>query len=353
MKKIRVLVTGGGSPGIIGTIKSLRSNYDNREIYIVCTDMREDCIGKFYADSFYSIPPAKDEEKYLEKIFEISKKEKIDVILPQNTAELNLLSRKKDYFRDINVSVVVSEFDSMILANNKYELLKICKKLNIPYPDFFIVDNKKDLLEAAKKLGWPEKPLVVKLPCSNGSRGLRIIDEKLDYSKLFFNEKPTNIFTKMYSFLEILSDHFQPLIAMEYLPGEEITIDLFRDENTFISIPRVREEIRSGISFKNKAYKNELLINYSRLLANYLDLKYCFGFQFKFSKEGIPKILECNPRVQGTMIFSTFMGANLIYSSIKSVMNEAIPSFELNWETRLIRYWGAVSINKDVMLDEL
>ena len=74
-------------------------------------------------------------------------------------------------------------------------------------------------------------------------------------------------------------------------------------------------------------------------------LKYCFGFQFKYDINNIPKILECNPRVQGTMVFSTMMGANLIYSSLKSCLGEDIPEFVLHWETKLLRYWGAIGVN--------
>ena len=73
-------------------------------------------------------------------------------------------------------------------------------------------------------------------------------------------------------------------------------------------------------------------------------MEFCFGFQFKYDIYGIPKILECNPRVQGTMIFSTFMGANIIYAAVKSCLGEFLPEFSLNWDTKLIRYWGAIGI---------
>ena len=43
-----------------------------------------------------------------------------------------------------------------------------------------------------------------------------------------------------------------------------------------------------------------------------MDLRYAFGFQFIGDK-----LLECNPRVQGTMIASTYAGCNIIYSAVK------------------------------------
>ena len=345
MKKINVLITGGGSPGIIGTIYSLKNNYDDRDICITCTDAKSECTGKFLADQFYQIPRAENKSDYLKKMFQICKTEDIDVILPQNTSELILLSENVDNFLHLGTKIVITDHKTISLANNKYELMNICKNNNIPYPEYCLVDNKESLIESVKKMGWPNIPLVVKLPDSNGSRGIRIIDDKKDYQNLFYKEKPTNLFTKLDSFLDILDNQFTPLLVMEYLPGDEVSIDVFRDKNNFISIPRIRTQIRSGISFANSAIKDDELIKYSKKISDKLDLKYCFGFQFKYDINNIPKILECNPRVQGTMVFSTMMGANLIYSSLKSCLGEDIPEFVLHWETKLLRYWGAIGVN--------
>ena len=68
MKKINILVTGGGSPGISGTVFSLRNNYDNRDVNIVCTDAKKECVGMYLADKFYQIPKAKHEQKYLDEL---------------------------------------------------------------------------------------------------------------------------------------------------------------------------------------------------------------------------------------------------------------------------------------------
>jgi len=345
MKKLNILITGGGSPGIAGTIYSLKNNYEDREVYIVVTDIKDDVVGKHLSDKFYLISRATEEEKYLESVLRICKDEDIDVFIPQNTRELLYLSQKLDSFSEINTKVIVSAHDKMIIANNKYELLKLCSQINIPFPSYNLVDNIKDLKIAANILGYPKKPIIVKPPDSNGSRGIRIIDENKNYKELFYNEKPTNLYIKLDQLFEILGTEFPQLLVMEYLPGDEITIDVFRDRNHFISIPRVREEVRSGISFRNSAFNSDELINYSEKISEHLDLKYCFGFQFKYDVYGIPKILECNPRVQGTMVFSTFMGANMVYFAVKSALGEQLPKVELDWDTKLIRYWGALGLN--------
>ena len=66
MRKINVLITGAGSPGIAGTIYSLRNNPDNQEFHIVTTDIKPDVVGKYMSDSFFLIPRPQNESEYLE-----------------------------------------------------------------------------------------------------------------------------------------------------------------------------------------------------------------------------------------------------------------------------------------------
>ena len=75
---------------------------------------------------------------------------------------------------DIGAKIVISDQRQIEIANNKYELLKKCEALKIPYPEYFLVDNKNDLINSARRLGWPRTPIVVKPINSNGSRGIRI-----------------------------------------------------------------------------------------------------------------------------------------------------------------------------------
>lgn len=41
---------------------------------------------------------------------------------------------------------------------------------------------------------------------------------------------------------------------------------------------------------------------------------------------------------------STLAGGNIIYNSVKAVLGENIPEFNINWNTKLLRYWGAIGV---------
>jgi len=174
-------------------------------------------------------------------------------------------------------------------------------------------------------------------------RGVRIIDESLDLKKMFYSDKPTSLYLKMNNLHEILGSDFPPLLIMEFLPHAEYTVDVLK-AHKYTIIPRKRDLIQSGITFHGTVEYHENIITYAQRLSEATGLDYAFGFQFKMDPQGNPKLLESNPRIQGTMVLSTFAGANIIYAAVKRALNEEIPDFKIKWGTKIIRYWGGVGV---------
>lgn len=351
MDNITILVTGCGAPGIKGTLYSLENNFDGRRIKTIGTDVTDEAIGKYLCNKFYKINKPSSNE-YLTKLLSICKEESVDVLMPQNTAELSVLARNKDDFDDVRTTVAVSDKQAIEIANDKYKLMKVAIETGVPVPKFYLVDNFEDLIKRAESLGWPNRPVVIKPPVSNGMRGLRIINESIDLRDAFFNEKPAGVFLRMNNLREILGPTFPRLLIMENLDYDEYTVDLL-SSNGLTIIPRKRDLIKSGITFNGTVEKNEDIIEYSEKLSRNVGLKYAYGFQFKMSDDRMPKLLESNPRIQGTMVLATFAGANIIYGAVKYTLGEDLPEFDINWGTRILRYWGGVGVSGNAFLGEL
>jgi carbamoyl-phosphate synthase large subunit len=345
---VSIIVTGAGAPGIAGTIYSLRNNPDNIEFKIVSTDIIEDPVGKYLSDEFYMVPPPEN-DTYIDIMKRIIERTNAKVILPQTTREIIVLSRRKEDFKAIGVNIVVSDYENLLTANDKFSLLEKAKEIGIPYPKYYLVTSQNSFMEAVEKLGYPQEKVVVKPRVSNGMRGLRIITPEKWNVKRFLSEKPEGVEIDLNSFIEIFYVNDWPeLIVTEYLPGNEYTVDVFKDGTNVIVIPRLRKSIRSGITFEAQVEFREDLINFSKKLSEALDLNYCFGFQFKLSKEGIPKILECNPRVQGSMVVSTFAGFNMIYYAVKKALGFEVDLNNIKLrEVQFKRYWGGIAIGDE------
>ena len=347
MKSIKVLITGGGAPGIAGTIYSLKNNDDNRDIEIITVDARNDVVGKYISDKFYKVPKA-TEPKFLDAIKEIVISENVDVILPQVTRELDIFSRNKTDLENLGVKIIVMRNEILPNFNNKFLLMKKYSELGYDQGKYFLVKNEEELLDAAYKLGYPKKTFVVKLPVSNGMRGLRIVrNQKISY-KQFVEEKPTGIYATLDEIVSLYNERRFELIAMEYFPGDEYTVDVYRSpiSGKTIAIPRKRDVIRTGITFEGTVERNEELIKRSIELADKMKGEFCFGFQFKIKKNGDFGILESNPRVQGTMIMSTLSGANMIYWSVKESLGEEVTldNIRISWGLKFKRLWGGIGI---------
>ncbi len=342
MDELTVVVTGSGAPGIAGTLHSLRENFDSRRVRVVGTDVQEDVIGRYVCDGFRAIPRPSSPD-YVDSLKSLCRDTGAAIIVPQNTAELEVIARAAGELRDEGVEVVVSPERAIRMSNDKDALTTHARALGVPVPTRRLVSDIGRLEEAASALGWPERKVVIKPPSSNGMRGVRIIDESIDLKRLYYEEKPTSLYTRMDQVRQMLGDEFPPLMVMEHLPGAEYTVDVFRG-NDVLAIPRRRDRIVSGITFAGTVEKREDLMEWSARLSRSLGLDYAFGFQFKLDSEGVPKLLECNPRVQGTMVLSTMAGANIIYAAVKKALGEEVPPMSVNWGTRIMRYWGGVGI---------
>ncbi len=341
-----MLLTGVGAPGTRGTMYALRNNSDRVSVKIIGVDIKEDVAGKFWAEGFHKVPPPED-ENYVRTINRICRGESIDVMIPQTTRETAKLSKTSE---DVNVKVIVSNASAIEKANNKYALVKLCEEIGIPAPKSRLVKSPDELQSAAKELGYPKNPVVVKPPVSYGSRGFRVLREGSSWDTTkFLSQKPNATEISLEELLAILSRdekaNFPQLMVSEFLPGNEYSVDAFSGKKVSIAIPRLRKEIVNGISFRTGLeYRKDIMEN-STKLAEALGLSFAFGFQFKLDSEGVPKILECNPRVQGTMAASIFSGVNVIWWAVREVLGFPVERLPRTLKkSEFYRYWGGLAV---------
>jgi carbamoyl-phosphate synthase large subunit len=345
MDNITVLVTGAGAPGAPGIIKSLRM-VKEREIRIIGVDMDSESSGFAMVDRWYVGEKAESKE-FISRILEICKIEEVDVVIPLVTNELMKFAENVTIFDEIRTKVIISRPEGLHIANNKHLLMKLCKENNIPTPNFYMVQAWDEFERAVYDLGYPNFPVCFKPPVSRGLRGFRILKEDIDRVDLLMNYKPTGVVTTLEEVLNVFksAEPFPELLVMEYLPGKEYSVDVLVDRgNVLIVIPRLREKIKMGISFVGITEDNKAIIKYSREIVNLLCLHGNIGLQFKLDPNRIPKIIESNPRVQGTIVLCTAAGVNMVYDAVKLALGEQIHEGQENvkWGVKMIRYWNEV-----------
>lgn len=338
MKDITVLLTGAGAPGASGIIKSLRSP-EERDVRIVAVDMNPDAYGFAFADQSYTVPAGGDPE-YVPRMLEIADSEAVDVVLPLTTAELPPLSARRDRFP---AAVMVSEPEALAIANDKARLYRYLGANGFASaPQFQRVDSEQAFVEAVEALGYPDEPVCFKPPVSSGMRGFRVLDTGTNRLERLLEEKPGAPVTTLEEIRPVLAsaEEFPELAVMEYLPGEEYSVDvLAMDDAVGPVVPRSRSRTRAGITFEGTVEHREELVESASRICRGLGLEYNVNLQFKYDASGEPRLIEINPRVAGTIVMCVGAGVNMPYLGVKHALGEPLEDYEIAWGTQMVRYW--------------
>ncbi len=346
MKKCKVLVTGSTAPGFVSIVKSLKSSriYD---MEVIGSDYQKNLSSEFYVDECFVLPDNRS-PKFSGALLDLCEEKNVDVILPIRTDDQLPLCNKYGAFKKkgIEPALVVTSPKLLDTILNKRRLMEYTKNvIGIETPEFSYATSAKDFEKAVESLGYPEKRVVIKPSYSNGSRGFRILDGKLDLKNLFFNEKPTGIFTTLPRVLEDIGETFPELIAMEYLPGKEYTIDtLCRKGNTFSILPRLRTRMTGGITTQgvlSRDANSDKIEETAEKLVEGFGLSYNVGIQVKENAAGIPMLLEINPRLQGTTVISVAGGVNIPELMVMMALEEFDYDYkpDVKWGLEMQRVW--------------
>ena len=335
---LTVLMTGAGAPGAAGIIRSLRAT-DERSIHIVGVDMDSEAYGFALVDEYATVP-AGDADTYIPQMLALANRVDADVILPLTTAEVEPLAAARDRFE---ATVMVSDRESLAVANDKGSLYSFLDSEGFDAaPDYHRVDTESAFLTAVDTLGYPDRPVCFKPPVASGMRGFRVLDEDGDRLTRLLEAKPDSAVTTLAEVRPILTsaEEFPELAVMEYLPGDEYSVDVVAmGDSVGPVIPRSRQRTRAGISFAGTVERREELIEAATEICQQLGLRYNVNIQFKYDGDGTPKVIEINPRVAGTIIMGVAAGANLPYLAVKHALGESLPPVDVEWGTRMVRYW--------------
>jgi carbamoyl-phosphate synthase large subunit len=345
MKPLTILLTGCGAPGTSGTVMALRQNFDHRPVHIVGVDVNPDTPGQQLVDAFTWVLPPENID-YRTRLLDVCQRYSVDVVIPQTTREVGLLGGELEWFAEQGISVMASP--AAELANNKREcLLRTEWSVSpIPAPSWESVLNTQELYAAVRRR--EPYPSVVKPCTSNGSRGVRIVMQRPWTRELFLMKKPSGLECTLEALLVTLCEGvvdevvtpFPDLLVMDHLPGWEYSVDCFRGEHVQIAIPRIRRAMRDGISTDTAIADEPEMARHALTIAKRLGLIGVYGVQFKANAEGVPCLLEVNPRVQGTMAASVLAGANVIWMGVREVLGEPVtevPTVRVG--TRCVRQW--------------
>ena len=322
----KILFTSVGCPGFDSVLRSSKLALPDAK-FLGC-DANNSAYGKHLIGDFFVVPKS-DAKEFSQEILKIILENKIDLIVPLGDLELTPLAKE---FKNFSL---VQNLETLELTADKsklYDALLEFDETRKYVPQYIRCLSDKDVKEFADRVG----KICVKPARTSGSRGFFVIE---DFNiKTHGQQKMKHAIVSLDGFLNSIKKcKTNDMLACEFLPGKEYSVDCFVSESAEIFIPRERVQITSGICTEAHVVENRELIQASRAIAKKIGLNKNFNIQFRYDENQNPKLLEVNPRISGTIEACHGAGVNLVALGIFS----SLPEYEKNFlEENKVPIWG-------------
>jgi carbamoyl-phosphate synthase large subunit len=306
-----ILLSASGSPGSARLIRALHENGE-RAVRVVGTDMNPNAIGAHLCDAFHVVPAGSD-PAYPDAILELVERERVDVVLPQSSFDLDALSARREEFP---VPVLVSSPDTVHRSNDKAETYAFLQRIGVPTVEYRRVAGAREVEAAARELGYPDRPVCFKPVFSSGSRGFRILDPTVDRARQLLHERPGSVAMRLEEALELLPEEGgTELLVMELATGGERTIDGIADgTRVVLGHPKTREAMRAGLAMFFVTLDDAQLMEIADRIVRELRIEWFFNIQLVGDA-----VIEINPRIS-TVVYQEDL--NLPWLGVKRALGE-------------------------------
>lgn len=329
-----IFITDGRSRASLAIIRSLGMkgfNIISGESYSINPSffsryVKERCI---YPD------PRKNPDLFLEFILQFIRKNKIDMIIPVRDDATLILSKNKEEISQYS-RILVADHSTLMKARDKAETIRIAQANHIPHPHTLITDRYDQIDE---KLTFP---LILKPRQSSGSRGISLVNSK----------------TELFEQYELISKIFGPPLVQEFIPyGGAIGVSMLFNKGqprAIFTHKRLREYPRSGgPSTLRESIRHEDAEKNATELLEAMNWHGVAMVEFRIdARDGIPKLMEINPRFWGSLSLAVNSGVDFPYLLYEMAKNKDIKScvdYQLGMKNRWLigdLLWLLSSINK-------
>lgn len=227
--------------------------------------------------------PNVDDSAFVEELNRIICEQNIDYVYPAHDDVVVALAQNAT---NVKAGIVTSPLETCLIARSKSATYRVLAD-DIPVPRLFTN------LQQVEQF-----PVFVKPDKGQGSQHAQVVH---DVAQL----------------RQVLEECREPII-LEYLPGEEFTVDCFSDRHRGLLFCGGRQRIRtrSGISMDSEPIHDRIFVDYARLISERLQFHGAWFFQVKRDHQGVFKLLEIAPRIAGTMALYRVLGVNFPLLSI-------------------------------------
>ncbi len=240
-----------------------------------------------------------NEEAYVRRIEEICRAERIDTIFPSSDAEVYVFAKNKARFARQGVVCVVQDYGSLAIPLDKFETNRAAGRAGFPAPHTIVPSSREEIQAFADRV---PPPWLVKPRCTFGSIGTRVVRDRADLESTY----------------EMTARRQARPMIQEFIPGRikenlYVVVDHEACIRSFMRTEVLKNRqrlVQDSVASFRISVDSPLFVEAQALMR---EISTWGGFtcQTKIdARDGVPKLLEINPRLGMHTWFRTQSGVN-------------------------------------------
>lgn len=316
-KPIKVFFTGGGGAGTIEAVKALKSQAGRYEV--VTADATPTSAGFSWADRSYVIPFGAD-DAFVGALREIIRREQPDFIIPLVDEEIPKVHR---FIRAEapSVRIVGPTLEFSELAMDKWEVSRALAAKNVPVAATWLASDAADATY----------PAIIKPRRGRGSRGLAFLETPDD----------------LRAYLAAAPGPADQFIVQDRLRGREFTTSVVVAlDGTLLAVVPKEAADKRGITQVGITRAVPVIDALCRELTSAFDPRGPYNVQLILGDDGVPRIIEINPRYSTTMALTLAAGVNEVDAVLRYARGEDPGRLTFEPDLMMLRYTAQVYVKE-------
>ncbi len=323
-KNKKILLIDGGSRQVLPMIKGF---HDLGCVVCVYCSSKLD-VGYVYKYTDYTYIGKFDLNDNMGTYADILKlvaENKFDLIVPMNDFAAGILSEHKTELSKYT-KVYVNDWDIYKQAADKLTTMSVCMENNIPAPKTALITSIDDFDDT----NW-NYPIVVKPRSGYGANGFSTVSNRRELTEKF----------------QLTEKKFGPALVQEYIEqsDKQYQVEMLMDSNCDCKAILIMDKTRwypinGGSSTMNVTIHDEGIKKACIDLLKKLNWRgYASLDLIRDPKDGVAKILEINPRINGTAKICFFAGVNLSIMILQDAFGDEVSDYTKYESGLRLRYF--------------
>jgi len=320
----RILVTGAGGPAGYSVLERLVAWCPALALHAADASPLASGLFTVPACRRHVVPMGSDPH-FAETLERLCRSRRIDLVIPTVDSELLPLSLVRRRLLQWGTRVAVSDPLGLGICADKVELTRTLAP-RIPTAPTVVWSGQRLPSELSGVR------LVAKPRQGSGARGVRIINEVSELASIPVDGS---------------------YLVMQYLPGPEYSVDVFRtsDGRVLAAVPRERLRVDSGVAIAARTVHDPELEDYAARATETLNLTGTVNVQFRRDAAGRPRLLEINPRFPGTMPLTVAAGVDMPRFTVLDAFDACGDLNPMGFEeVAIVRRWREQIVDVDSLV---